>query len=112
MRQAHLGGDKLFVDYAGDTAVIIDRLTGKTRPAQIFVAVMGASNFTDAEASWTQALADWIGAGPCRAVIWIESLSPEIPHRRYCSSSTSAILSSVIGGCRWLSQIHRSAPSR
>ena len=63
MRQRHAGGEKLFVDYAGDTVpVIIDRLTGKTRPAQIFVAVMGASSFTYAEASWTQALADWIGA--------------------------------------------------
>jgi len=63
MRQAHIGGDKLFVDYAGDTVpVIVDRLTGQIRPAQIFVAVMGASNFTYAEASWTQALADWIGA--------------------------------------------------
>jgi transposase len=49
MRQAHAGGDKLFVDYAGDTVpVIIDRLTGKTRRAQIFVAVLGASNFTPA----------------------------------------------------------------
>jgi len=48
---------------AGDTVpVIVDRLTGKTRPAQVFVAVLGASNFTYAEASWTQALADWIGA--------------------------------------------------
>ena len=56
MRQAHIGGDKLFVDYAGDTVpVIVDRLTGQVRPAQIFVAVMGASNFTYAEASWTQA---------------------------------------------------------
>src|SRR3981189_1661396 len=63
MRQTHAGGDKLFVDYAGDAVpVILDRLTGKTRPAQIFVAVLGASNFTYAEASWTQALADWIGA--------------------------------------------------
>src|SRR5271169_4903065 len=63
MRQAHIGGDKLFVDYAGDTVpVIVDRLTGQVRPAQIFVAVLGASNFTYAEASWTQALADWIGA--------------------------------------------------
>ena len=51
MRQAHLGGDKLFVDYAGDTVpVIVDRLTGQVRPAQIFVAVMGASNFTPASA--------------------------------------------------------------
>lgn len=63
MRQTHAGGDKLFVDYAGDTVpVIIDRLTGKIRSAQIFVAVLGASNFTYAEASWTQTLADWIGA--------------------------------------------------
>ena len=63
MRQTHAGGDKLFVDYAGDTVpVIVDRLTGKTQPAQIFVAVLGASNFTYAEASWTQGLADWIGA--------------------------------------------------
>ena len=63
MRQAHAGGDKLFVDYAGDTAaVVIDRLTGEIREAQIFVAVMGASSFTYAEATWTQGLADWIGA--------------------------------------------------
>src|SRR5512147_2733379 len=53
MRQTHAGAT---------VPVIIDRLTGETRPAQIFVAVMGASNFTYAEASWTQALADWIGA--------------------------------------------------
>ena len=63
MRQTHAGGDKLFVDYAGDgVPVVIDRLTGEIRQAQIFVAVMGASSFTYAEASWTQALADWIAA--------------------------------------------------
>jgi transposase len=63
MRQNHAGGDKLFVDYAGDTVpVIIDRLSGETRRAQIFVVVLGASNFTYAEASWIQALGDWIGA--------------------------------------------------
>jgi transposase len=63
MRQTHVGGDKLFVDYAGDTVpVIVDRLTGEVRRAQIFVAVMGASNFTYVEAAWTQGLADWIGA--------------------------------------------------
>jgi transposase len=63
MRQTHAGGDKLFVDYAGDTVpVIVDRLTGETRQAQIFVAVMGASNFTYVEATWTQTLGDWIGA--------------------------------------------------
>ena len=63
MRQTHVGGEKLFVDYAGDTVpVLIDRLTGKIREAQIFVAVMGASNFVYAEATWSQGLGDWIGA--------------------------------------------------
>jgi transposase len=46
MRQAHLGGDKPFVDYAGDTVpVIVDRFTGQVRPVQIFVAVMGRLQF-------------------------------------------------------------------
>jgi transposase len=56
------GGDKLFVDDAGDGVPVVNRLTGEVRQAQIFVAVMGASNFTYAEATWTQRLADWIGA--------------------------------------------------
>jgi len=62
MRQSHAGGEKLFVDYAGDRVEVFDRLTGEARPAWIFVAVMGASSFTYAEATWTQGLADWIGA--------------------------------------------------
>ena len=63
MRQTHLAGERLFVDYAGDTVpVIVDRLTGEVRQAQIFVAVMGASSFTYVEATWTQTLGDWIGA--------------------------------------------------
>jgi transposase len=63
MRQTYMAGDKLFVDYAGDTVpVIVDRLSGEVRQAQIFVAVMGASNFTYVEATWTQTLGDWIGA--------------------------------------------------
>jgi transposase len=62
MRQHHLAGEKLFVDYAGQTVAVIDPATATTREAQIFVAVMGASNFTYAEATWTQSLADWIGA--------------------------------------------------
>jgi len=63
MRQAYKGGEKLFVDYAGDLVpVVIDRHTGETRFAHIFVAVMGASSLTYAEATWTEGLADWIGA--------------------------------------------------
>ena len=63
MRQMHVAGERLFVDYAGDGApVVVDRLTGEIRMAQIFVAVLGASSFTFAHASWTQALPDWIDA--------------------------------------------------
>jgi transposase len=60
MRQPHAGGEKLFVDYAGDTVPVVDRLTGEIRPAWIFVAVVGASSFTYAQATWTQGLGDWI----------------------------------------------------
>src|SRR6202453_2979600 len=63
MRQTHAAGERLFVDYAGDgVPVVVDRLTGEIRTAQIFVAVLGASSFTFAHASWTQALPDWIDA--------------------------------------------------
>ncbi len=63
MRQTHAAGERLFVDYAGDgVPVVIDRLSGEIRKAQIFVAVLGASSFTFAHASWTQALPDWIDA--------------------------------------------------
>ena len=60
MRQTHAAGEKLFVDFAGDTVAVIDPLTGDTRPAHIFVAALGASNFTYAEARWSEGLADWI----------------------------------------------------
>ena len=60
MRQNHLAGEKLFVDYAGHTVPIADKTTGEVRKAQIFVGVMGASNYTYAEATYTQSLPDWI----------------------------------------------------
>lgn len=62
MRQTHTPGEKLFVDYAGQTIPIINSLTGEIYPAQLFVAVLGASNYTYAEATWTQQLSDWIGS--------------------------------------------------
>jgi transposase len=63
MRQTHAAGERLFVNYAGDgVPVVIDRLTGEIRKAQIFVAVLGASSFTFARATWTQTLVDWIDA--------------------------------------------------
>lgn len=62
LRQTHRAGEKLFVDYAGPTVDIIDRETGEVRAAQIFVAVLGASNYTYVEATWTQSLPDWCGS--------------------------------------------------
>ena len=61
MRQTHAAGEKLFVDFAGDTVAVFDPLTGDTRQAHIFVSALGASNFTYAEARWSEGLPDWIG---------------------------------------------------
>ena len=62
MRQHHVAGDKAFVDYSGKKIGIVDPYTGEIREAEIFVAVLGASNLTYAEATWTQKLPDWTGA--------------------------------------------------
>jgi len=62
MRQTHTAGEKLFVDYAGQTVPVIDAASGEVRRAHVFVAVWGASNFTYAEATWTETKRDWIGA--------------------------------------------------
>lgn len=62
MRQTHKAGDKLFVDYAGQTVPIVNGDTGEVRSAQIFVAVLGASNYTFCEATWSQSLPDWLGS--------------------------------------------------
>jgi transposase len=62
LRQNHAPGEKLFVDYAGQSVPVTDPRSGETRAAQIFVAVLGCSNYTYAEATWTQALADWLGS--------------------------------------------------
>ena len=67
MRQTHVAGEKLFVDYSGD-ACRGGRCAGpgRVRTAEIFVAVLGASNYTYAEATWTQRLPDWIGVSYAR----------------------------------------------
>ena len=49
-RQTHVGGEKIFVDFAGDTIDVIDPGTGEAHPMKLFVAVMGAPNYTYAEA--------------------------------------------------------------
>jgi len=62
LRQVYKGGEKLFVDYCGLTVPVVDLATREVTLAQVFVACLGASNYTYAEATPTQALAHWIGA--------------------------------------------------
>ena len=62
MRQVHIAGEKLFVDYSGDTVPLTDADTGEITAAQIFVATLGASNYTYACATARQTTADWIDA--------------------------------------------------
>ena len=62
MRQSHRAGEKCFVDYCGHTVPIINPETGEVRDVQVFVGVLGASNYTFAEATHSQKLADWLGS--------------------------------------------------
>ena len=62
LRQEHRAGEKMFVDHAGQTVPVVARETGEIRQASIFVAVLGASNYTYAEATWKRDLACWIGS--------------------------------------------------
>ncbi len=62
MRQEHRAGEKLFIDYSGRKASVIDPVSGEVREAEVYVAVLGASSYVYAEATWTQQLADFIGS--------------------------------------------------
>ena len=54
MRQTYMAGDKLFVDWAGGRVPIVDSMTGEVHEAHLFVAVLGASSYTYAEARWSR----------------------------------------------------------
>ncbi len=60
LRQQHRAGEKLFIDYAGQTVPIVEPSTGEIVQAQVFIATLGASNYTFAEASLRQDLPSWI----------------------------------------------------
>jgi transposase len=76
MRQPHIAGEKLFVDYAGQTVQIVNPETGEIREAHIFVATLGASSYTYAEAHWGEDLPNWIG-GHVRALAFFGGV-PEL----------------------------------
>ena len=62
LRQEHKAGEKVFIDFAGQTLPVIDRASGEVHEVQIFLGVLGASNYTYAEALWSQSLPEWIAA--------------------------------------------------
>src|SRR5215472_7059630 len=91
MRQVHIAGEKLFVDYSGHTMEVVDGLTGEVQTAQIFVAVMGASHYIYVEASFTQKLQDWI-ASHVRAFNYFGGTTRQIVPDNLKSGVTKACL--------------------
>lgn len=89
MRQTHLAGEKMFVDYAGQTIEIMDGLTGEVREAQLFVAVLGGSSYTYAEATWSQSLPDWTGSH-CRAFSFFGGVTAQVVSDNLKSGITKA----------------------
>jgi hypothetical protein len=102
MRQIHIAGEKLFVDYAGSTVPIIDASTGEITQAQIFVATLGASNYTFACATPRQTTADWIGA----QVLALEFIggSPQLSRARdNCGNQQDRIMRrNVLAAPAWM----------
>lgn len=74
MRQEHRAGERVYVDYSGLTVEVVDRDTGEVRNAEVFVAVLGASSYIYAEATWSQGLEDWISSH-CRAFEYFGGVS-------------------------------------
>ncbi len=92
MRQTHVGGDKTFVDYSGKKPHIVDPETGEIREVELYVAVLGASNYTFAEATYTQQVADFVAStvqafaffgGVSRAIVPDQLKSAVIVSNRY-----------------------------
>jgi transposase len=91
LRQEHRAGEKMFVDYAGATIPIHDPQTGEVQPAAVFVAVLGASSYTFAEATPGQDLRSWIGShrrafeffGGVTEVVVPDNLKAAVTHPSY-----------------------------
>jgi transposase len=89
MRQTHVAGEKLFVDYAGTTIDVVDAATGEVHACQLFVAALGASSLTYAEATRTQTLTDWIGSHT-RAFVFFGGVSGMVVSDNLKSGVTKA----------------------
>ncbi len=91
LRQEHRAGEKMFVDYAGATIPVYDRQTGEAHPAAVFVAVLGASSYTFAEATSGQDLRNWTGShmraweffGGVTEVVVPDNLKSAVTHPSY-----------------------------
>lgn len=98
MRQVHIAGDKLFVDYSGMKARLVDPLTGEVTEVELFVAVLGASNYTYAEATRTQRVSDFV-ASIARALTFIGGVP--------CAIVPDQLKSAVIKACRYDPAVQR-----
>ncbi len=90
MRLVHRAGEEMFVDYAGQTVPVVDPKGGQTRQAQVFVAVLAASNYTYAEGQWNQDLQCWIG-GHVRALNYWGGV-PQILTPDYVASHITQVM--------------------
>ncbi len=99
MRQVHVGGDKLFTDYSGKKPRIVDPATGEIIDVEFFVATLGASNFTYAEATRSQRVPDWI-ASHVRAFEFLGGVSRAVVPDQLKSGVTVA--------CRYEPKLQRS----
>jgi transposase len=98
MRQVHLAGDKLFVDYSGMRPQLVDPRTGEVTDVELFVAVLGASNYTFAEATRTQKVGDFV-TSVSRALTFIGGVP--------CAIVPDQLKSAVIKACRYDPAVQR-----
>jgi len=98
MRHAHRAGEKLFSDYSGKKPHWIDPDTGEVHEVELFVAVLGASNYTYAEVTPTQRIADWVGSHT-RAVEFFEGVTALVV--------PDQLKSAVTAPCRYEPEIQR-----
>jgi transposase len=91
MRQHHVAGDKVFVDYSGKRPQLVDRATGEVREVELFVAVLGASNYSFAEATHTQRVHDFVGSH-VRAFAFFEGVARAVVPDNLKSGVTRACI--------------------